>query len=109
MQLIVARQGISLSAKLAEAQRAGRGMSLYMRDVGSAPRVVLTFDDNSFETQVESHCTGEQGDDGAVSSHTNWITCDSQMVQPECYAARSNPQRKAGAANLWSANKRATP
>jgi outer membrane protein OmpA-like peptidoglycan-associated protein len=44
-----------LSAELAEAQRVGRGMSLYMRDVGSSPRVVLKFGDNSFETQVEDN------------------------------------------------------
>jgi outer membrane protein OmpA-like peptidoglycan-associated protein len=50
-----------LSAELAEAQRAGRGMSLYMHDVGSSPRVVLKFGDNSFETQVDEQLLNPLG------------------------------------------------
>jgi outer membrane protein OmpA-like peptidoglycan-associated protein len=50
-----------LSAELDEAQRAGRGMSLYMRDVGSSPRVVLKFGNNSFETQVDDHLLNPLG------------------------------------------------
>jgi outer membrane protein OmpA-like peptidoglycan-associated protein len=42
-----------LSAELEEAHRTGSGASLYIRDVGGSPRVVLKFDDNRYETQVD--------------------------------------------------------
>jgi outer membrane protein OmpA-like peptidoglycan-associated protein len=42
-----------LSAELEAAHRAGNGMSLYLRDVGGAPRVVLKFGDNSPEIQID--------------------------------------------------------
>lgn len=42
-----------LSAELEEAHRAGSGASLYIRNVGGSPRVVLKFDDNRYEVQVD--------------------------------------------------------
>jgi outer membrane protein OmpA-like peptidoglycan-associated protein len=42
-----------LSAEIEEAQRARRGVNLYIRDMGASPRVVLRFSDNSFEAQVD--------------------------------------------------------
>jgi Conjugal transfer protein/OmpA family len=42
-----------LSAELEDAHRAGNGASLYIRNVGGSPRVVLKFDDNSFATHVD--------------------------------------------------------
>jgi outer membrane protein OmpA-like peptidoglycan-associated protein len=44
-----------LSAELEEAQRAGREMGLYMRNVGASPRVVIKFGDNSPEVQIDDH------------------------------------------------------
>jgi outer membrane protein OmpA-like peptidoglycan-associated protein len=44
-----------LSAQLEEAQRAGREMGLYMRNVGASPRVVVKFGDNSPEVQIDDH------------------------------------------------------
>ena len=50
-----------LSAELEETERAGRGMSLYMRNVGGSPRVVLKFADNSHEVQIDDHLLGPLG------------------------------------------------
>jgi flagellar motor protein MotB len=47
-----------LSAELEEAERAGRTMSLYMRNVGGSPRVALTFADNSHEVHVDDQLLG---------------------------------------------------
>lgn len=44
-----------LSAELEEAQRAGREIGLYMRNVGGSSRVVVKFDDNSPEVQIDDH------------------------------------------------------
>jgi outer membrane protein OmpA-like peptidoglycan-associated protein len=44
-----------LSAELEEAQRTGREVSLYMRNVGGSPRVVVKFGDNSPEVQIDDH------------------------------------------------------
>jgi hypothetical protein len=50
-----------LSAELEEAERAGREMSLYMRNAGGSPRVVLKFADNSHEVQVDDRLLGPLG------------------------------------------------
>jgi hypothetical protein len=50
-----------LSAELEEAQQAGRETSLYMRNVGGSPRVVLKFADNSHEVQIDDHLLGPLG------------------------------------------------
>jgi hypothetical protein len=42
-----------LTAALDEAHRAGSGASVFLRDMGRSPRVVLTFDDNSFNAHVD--------------------------------------------------------
>ena len=44
-----------LSAQLEEAQRAGREMGMYMRNVGGSPRVVVKFGDNSPEVQIDDY------------------------------------------------------
>lgn len=43
----------ALTAALDEAHRVGGGASLFLRQLGGAPRVVLTFPNNSFESQVD--------------------------------------------------------
>jgi outer membrane protein OmpA-like peptidoglycan-associated protein len=57
-----------LSAELEEAERAGRAMSLYMRNVGGSPRVVLKFADNSHELQVEDQLLGPLGNAAAAAN-----------------------------------------
>jgi outer membrane protein OmpA-like peptidoglycan-associated protein len=42
-----------LNLQLEEAHRAGAGANLFLRQVGGAPRVVLTFPDNSFDAEVD--------------------------------------------------------
>jgi outer membrane protein OmpA-like peptidoglycan-associated protein len=42
-----------LNVQLEEAHRAGAGANLFLRQVGGAPRVVLTFPDNSFDAEVD--------------------------------------------------------
>jgi flagellar motor protein MotB len=42
-----------LSMELEEAERAGREMSLYLRNVGAPPRIVLKFADKSYEAHVD--------------------------------------------------------
>lgn len=41
------------SEELEETHRAGKGVGLYIRNVGGSPRVVLKFDDNSYAAQVD--------------------------------------------------------
>jgi outer membrane protein OmpA-like peptidoglycan-associated protein len=43
-----------LSAQLEEAERAGRELSLYMRNVGASPRIVIKFGDKSYEAHVDA-------------------------------------------------------
>jgi flagellar motor protein MotB len=50
-----------LSAEIEEAERAGREPTLYMRNVGGSPRVVLKFADNSHEVQIEDQLLGPLG------------------------------------------------
>jgi outer membrane protein OmpA-like peptidoglycan-associated protein len=45
----------ALTAELEEAHRTGAAANLFLRRVGGAPRVVLTFEDNSFETRVDEN------------------------------------------------------
>jgi outer membrane protein OmpA-like peptidoglycan-associated protein len=45
----------ALTAQLEEAHRTGAAANLFLRPVGGAPRVVMTFEDNSFETRVDEN------------------------------------------------------
>lgn len=51
-----------LNVQLEEAPRAGAGANLFLRQVGGAPRVVLTFPDNSFEPQVDEELLNGLGE-----------------------------------------------
>ncbi len=51
-----------LSAEMDAAHREGFGDNLYLRSMGGLPRVVLKFEDNSFETRVDQRLLGAMGD-----------------------------------------------
>ena len=55
-----------LSAELEAAHIEGYGENLYLRSVGSLPRVVMKFEDNSFEARVDDRLLGVMG--GAARS-----------------------------------------
>lgn len=57
-----------LSAEIEKAERAGRKMTLYMRNVGGSPRVVLKFADNSHEVQVDDQFRGPLGNAAAAAN-----------------------------------------
>jgi hypothetical protein len=55
-----------LSAELEAAHAQGFGESLYLRSMGGLPRVVMKFDDNSFDARVDDRLLGVMG--GAARS-----------------------------------------
>lgn len=55
-----------LSAELEAAHGQGFGESLYLRSMGGLPRVVMRFEDNSFETHMDHRLRGAMG--GAARS-----------------------------------------
>ena len=61
-----------LSAELEEAQQAGRELSLYMRNVGGLPRVVLKFADKSHEVQIDDQLLGPLGN-AAVAANRIYL------------------------------------
>lgn len=50
-----------LSAELDAAQQEGFGDSLYLRSMGGLPRVVMKFEDNSFDARVDDRLLGVMG------------------------------------------------
>ena len=52
----------SLSAQLDEAHRDGVAGHLYLRRMGGAPRLVMTFEDNSVDTHVDESLLGLLGE-----------------------------------------------
>jgi hypothetical protein len=55
-----------LSAELDSAHQEGFGDSLYLRSIGGLPRVVMKFEDNSFDARVDDRLLGVMG--GAARS-----------------------------------------